>query len=114
MESVLSGGPERKLVRVDNVGQTVLKNHAHSGDWLLNEGTLLDGLDETLFASGNEVAGDVGADEVVAELSRRVASLLGRGLDKPNNTTELTSSSTLLLVGVVVIAVLLNFTNKIK
>jgi len=103
---VLGGSSEGKFVGIDDVGQTILKNHAHSRDGLLDEGTLLDGLNEALLAGGNEVARDVCTDEVVAELGRRVASLLERGLDEPDDTTELARSTALLLVSVVVITML--------
>jgi hypothetical protein len=87
--------------------QSILKDHAHSSHWLLDQRTLLNGFEETLLAGRNKVGGDVGANEVIPEFGWWVATILKSWLNVTNNTTKLTCSTTLLLVGIIVVPMLI-------
>lgn len=112
------GETESQLGRIDDVRETIGEDEADADDGVTGQGALLDRLEETLpircqhllshehsithlFTSRNILVRDVGTHELVREGDILAGLLVPlHGLDPTHDTSELTSTTSLLLVGV--------------
>lgn len=108
LEGVHGSNLESQLGRINSVGGSVLQNHAHTGDGVTDQETLLHTLLETLLTGRDKVGGDVASNNSVLEEGVDALLVHLGGLDEALDTTILTSTSRLLLVGVVELGTVLD------